>query len=316
MLTSRISSVLRVVTASLFLVLPAAFQAPDIARAETISVIPPKFELLGNPGDILTEKLRVRNDGSTPNTYITDVEDFTANGDQGGVSFVEDPQAPTTTYSLAKWITVSPAQFSVKASDEQDINITIRIPKTAEPGSHFAAVQVKLSATDQAAPGTAIVESKLNSLILLRVNGNAAESLSIDQFHSGNNFYQKGPVDLVLRTKNTGNVHLFPQGSITITDMFNRKVADVPLTEANVLPGSARQVITSWDSGSAIGKFTATMVATYGDTATKQALTATTTFYIIPIPLIVGIIVLLLVIIIAITQRRKFRKILHRLTSD
>ena len=61
------------------------------AHAEAITVIPPKFELFGNPGDIISEKLKVRNDGDTEVVYQIQIEDFQASGEQGGVNLIDDP---------------------------------------------------------------------------------------------------------------------------------------------------------------------------------------------------------------------------------
>ena len=311
--THRLPNMFRVAAVSLLALLPVLTPLTAV-RAETISVVPPKFELLGNPGDILNEEIKVGNSDASQVTYQTSVQDFNASGDTGGVSFVEDPNAPTTTYALAKWVTIEPSRLTVDANSQKTVSVTIRIPKNAEPGSHFASVQVALTPTASTVGGTATVSSKLNTLILLRVSGNTTEKLSVDYFRPVDSYNQKGPIDFDLRTTNGGNVHVAPAGTITITDMFNKKVAEIPLTSANVLPGGSRQIHTVWDSGNKIGRFTANLVATYGDS--KQPIAVSTTFYIIPVPLLVGILALVLIIIFLITKRKKVRKFLNKLTSD
>jgi hypothetical protein len=312
MITSRLlRTVQYVIVSFVSLLLPLT---GSLAHAETINIIPPKFELYGNPGDILNEKLRIRNEGTEATSYTTDVQDFTASGEEGGVNFVEDPNAPTTAFSLANWVNASPKNFTIPGGQEQTINVDIRIPKGAEPGSHFASIQVQQKADIQPGGTGAAVQSKLNSLILLRVSGNLTEKLSLDSFRADDNYYQKGPVDLSLRTKNEGNVHIAPTGTIVITDTFNRKVAEVPLKQANVLPGSFRTIKTSWDPHSSIGRFTATLVATYGQS--KEPITSTATFYIIPLPIILILVGILVILFLTITQRKGLRKFLHHLTAD
>jgi len=290
-----------------------AFIPPQSAFADTVSITPPKFELFGNPGDVLTEKIKVNNPNTSSVTYSTTVEDFTAAGDEGGVEFQENPDAPTTAFSLAKWVTVSPKTFSVPANDSQTVDVTIRIPQTAEPGSHFASVQV-VAGSDAEVGGSASVQSKLNSLILLRVSGTLTEKLSVDQFYTDNSFYSGGPVTIKLRTKDEGNVHLAPTATAVITDTFNHKVAELSFPTSNVLPGSARLVQTTWDSHTLIGKYTITLLATYGDS--KQPLTATTVFYVFPTWLLITIGVVVLFIVFFTTQRKRLRKMLHSLTRD
>ncbi|MEI6477499.1 MAG: Fn3-like domain-containing protein [bacterium] len=308
--TTRLGVVVSLLFSTLLLVAPLSV---GIAHADTLTVSPPKFELFGNPGDTVNENLKVTNSGSSDATYQTKVEDFKAAGDQGGIDLVEDPKAPKTTYSLAKWMTVEPSSFTVPAGQQKVINISIRIPKSGEPGGHYASVQVRL-AGDAVVGGGASVITQLNSLILLRVSGNITEQLSLDSFKTDDSYYQHGPIAFNLRSTNTGNVHVAPSGTIVITDIFGRKVKELPLTEANALPGGSRSVNTIWEDSGYVGKYTATLVANYGQS--KVPLTATTSFIIFPLLLVwicLGVIVVLLLLI---TQRKKVRRIINNLTRD
>jgi len=286
---------------------------PIKAKAETISVSPPKFELFGNPGDIVNEKLKVRNDSGSELTYKMLVEDFQAGDEEGGVLFVEDPDAPKTNFSLANWVTVEPSQFTVPANGERVINVNIRIPRDAEPGGHYASVQIRL-AGDQVVGGGASVESRLNSLILLRVSGNVTEKVVLEEFKPADTWQQFGPIDFTLKSRNEGNVHVAPTGTIIVTDTFNRKVQEIPLRVANVLPGSSRAIKTTWDRKNLIGRYTATLVANYGQN--QEPLTATTTFYVIPLTLVWIVLGLIIIIVLLITQRKTLKRALNRLTSD
>lgn len=288
------------------------FKLPT-AKAEVISISPPQFQLFGNPGDIINETMRVRNDGTNTATYQTSIEDFTASGDQGGIDLVEDPNAPKKSYSLAKWMTIEPSRFTVPANSEKVLNVMIRIPKNGEPGGHYASVQIKLSGGNLSGSG-ASVESRLNSLVLLRVSGDIKEKLDLNEFKTDSNYYQTGPINFALKTTNKGNVHSAATGLIVITDTFGHKVKELPLKVGNVLPESSRSITTTWDTKSLFGFYTATLVATYGQN--KIPLTSTTKFTVIPITAVVIILVLLVVIFLSITQRKKIKQILHNLTSD
>lgn len=283
------------------------------AHAEAVTVIPPKFELFGNPGDIISEKLRVRNDGDTSIVYQIQVEDFQAAGEQGGVNLIDDPNAPTTAFSLKSWISVEPTRFTLNPGEERVLNYTIRIPKDGEPGGHYASILVKLGGQEQVTGG-ASVESNVGSLILMRVSGALTEKVKVENFSADKNYYQYGPVKFALKTKNEGNVHVAPTGTIVITDIFGKKVKEIPLTSANVLPNASRSINTNWEDKNMVGRFTATLVATYGQQ--KQTLTASTTFVVFPVVLIWIIGGGLILVILALTQRKKLRKLINKLTSD
>ena len=287
------------------------------AHADGITVIPPRFETFGNPGDTLTQKIRVVNNSTTSNTYSTQVDNFTALGDTGQVNLLDKNQ-PSTTYSLAQWITTEPSQFTIPAGQEQVVTVTIKIPKTGEPGGHYASVLVKRGG--QSTPGGAAVDSQVGTLFLLTVTGNVKEAASVTSFNAEESFAQYGPVKFDLITKNEGNVHEQPTGTIVITNMFGKTVKTIPLNTANVLPGAERLVTTSWDETNLIGRYTATLVATYGQISTSAQnqlhLTASTTFVVFPLYILWILIGIIVIIALLITQRSKIKRAINRLTSD
>ena len=312
MATSRFIRILSLLGLGAAMAMGAPFT--PTARADTTTIIPPKFELLANPGDTISEKLRILNPGPNNGTYSTDIQDFTASGDEGGVNFVEDPKAPRTSFSLASWMTVEPSSFTIPAGGEKTVNIVIVTPKSAEAGTHTASIQVKLDPTGQTTGGGAIVESKLNSLILLRVSGNIQTKMEITSFRTDQSYYQNGPVDFILTSKNEGNVHFAPKGTIEITNTFGKKVKELALKSANVLPNSSRAVRTTWDSTGMVGRYSATLVASYGDQNTP--ITANTTFIVMPLGLAGIAVAIVILIILALLNAKRIRKFLHNLTSD
>lgn len=297
----------------------ALFSAPaKVSYADTISVIPPRFELTGNPGDIIQEKIRIKNDSQSSITYAIEVEDFRAKDDQGGVDLIAPDEGDNSSYRLATWITTDPSRITLSAGEERVVTATIRIPRNAEPGGHFASVLIKRSGGEIS--GGASVDSRIGSLFLLRVSGAITESAAVDSFKAEESVAQYGPVNFALRTKNEGNVHVQPRGTIVIYNTFGKEVAKIPLTQANVLPGSARIVKTTWDEKNLVGRYTATLQATYEENSQPgvepKTLTASTTFIVFPLWLLWTIIGAIIVIFFMITQRKAIKRALNRLTSD
>lgn len=278
----------------------------------TISVIPPSFELYANPGETVTDKLRVRNDATAETKYSIMIEDFKAVGEEGQVNLIDDSQS-NNTFSLAKWVTTNPSTFTLKPGAEIEINYTVNVPKDAEPGGHYCSVLVKMGG-DEVVEGGASVASRVGSLILLRVSGNVKEEASIESFTVDKNYYEKSPVNFELRVKNNGNNHIRPKGTIIITNIFGQKVTEIPLNGLNVLPDAIRKMDTRWEfSASLASRYTATLVSTYGQQ--NKSLTESVSFWIFPkyLAYVVGAIVLLIIILIV--GRKKVRKILHNLTK-
>lgn len=241
---------------------------------KTITVIPPRFELFANPGDSLTELVRIRNESDFPVTYTIVVEDFSASGEEGHVVLEEEG---TETFSLASWIEPETRDIVLQPQEERSFTFSINVPRDAEPGGHYASVLFQ-SGSDPV-PGAANVTQRVGTLVLLRVSGNVTEQAVIETFEAPN-YSQSGPVPFTLRLRNDGNTHIRPQGTIIITNLFGQKVQEVPLQGANVLPGAIRKMDqTVWDQENIIGHFTATLVATYGQQ--NLPLTAATKFTVI-----------------------------------
>lgn len=261
--------------------------------SKSITIIPPKFELFGNPGDTLTENIRVRNDSSAPFTYQVVVEDFSSSGEEGFVVLEED--SDDDTYSLAGWIDFQEDELLIQPGEEVTFTFNIIIPRDAEPGGHYASVLFQSGSEPE--PGTASVTQRIGSLVLLRVSGNVVEEAAIESF-TVPGFSQTSPVDLTLRVKNNGNVHVQPKGTIIITNLFGQKVDEIPLQGANVLPEAVRKMDTQWERQNALGIYTATLVATYGQqnipltAAARFAVASTTALILITVIGLAGIILM------------------------
>ena len=237
----------------------------------SLSIIPPKFELFANPGDTVTEKIRIRNDSDFPVTYQVIVEDFGSTGEEGHVALEEE--SPDSLFSLATWIAPSVNEIILQPGEEQSFSYAINVPKDAEPGGHYASILFQ--STQEDLPGVTDVTQRIGSLILLRVSGNIEENANIETFTAPGHS-QTGPIPFTLRVVNDGNVHIRPKGTIIVTNLFGKKVDEIPLDGANVLPGATRKMETEWENENLFGSYKATLVATYGQQ--NLPLTAATKF--------------------------------------
>ena len=294
---------------SLFIGTPKLVQAEAGTAGKSITVVPPSFELFANPGDSVSEKITVQNQSNTSNTYAVSVEDFKAVGEEGGINLSGDQD--NTTYSLAKWVVPEPKNFSIAAGGSKDISFTINVPKNAEPGGHYASVLVQMGGGSVSSG--AAVTSRVGSLILLRISGNVKEDASVESFTTANSYYQSAPVNIDLRVKDNGNNHIKPQGTIVITNIFGQKVSEIQLNGLNVLPDAIRKMETEWKpSGFLASRYTATLVATYGEQ--NKSLSATTSFYVIPKWLLIAIAVVIVILLLMIRGRKRLRRALHNIT--
>lgn len=267
-----------------FLIFPLKVKAQSAAG---LTIVPPKLELFANPGDTINESIRLTNDSTLPQTFGILVEDFRSTGEEGQVVLEE---SGTETYSLQSWIKPSTPAIVVQPGEEIIFPFSIIVPKDAEPGGHYASILFQMGGSE-VTPGVTSVRSRIGALILLRISGDVREDSQIENF-SVPKYSQRGPIDFTLRVKNNGTTHIRPKGTIIVTNIFGKKVAEIPLTGYNVFPGAIRKMDTTWEKENLFGVYTATLVATYGQQ--NLPLTAVTTFtvasYVSLIILVVGLI--------------------------
>ncbi|MEX2144833.1 MAG: hypothetical protein WD712_00420 [Candidatus Spechtbacterales bacterium] len=284
----------------LFFVLGLLF-APifsNTAESAGISVSPLTFEFGANPGDNVSNLVKVFNTTDEQILVTMDIENFVATGEEGKVAI---DSKETNAFSLAQWIVVEPATFVVPPHEFVPVEFTINVPLNAEPGGHYASILAS-SGGQPVAGGSAVVQ-KVGSLVLLQVAGEVDERMNIESVDAPD-FSEYGPVVISSRFRNTGSVHLKPRGFITITNILGNEVAKLNLEQKNVLPDSIRKIDTEFDGGFLFGKYTATLTAIYG--SKNEPLSYTTSFWVIPWKptVAVGAGVLVLLFILYIMRKR------------
>ncbi len=284
---------------ALTLALPAALA--DNANPPpklSYSISPLVFDgLVANPGDKLVNTLRVSNLNSAPLPIEMQVESFT--GNETGQATVTDQGDPT--YSLTSWVTFSPKNFTLASGQTKDVTFTINVPQDAEPGGRYGSLLASTQKASVEGTGIATV-NKIGSLVLLKINGSITYQATVTSFQPTRNLFEQAPVTFTARIHNDSTVHIKPKGFVTISNMFGHKVIDLAVADHNALPKSDRLYSAKdlvWKGPAGIGRYSATLLLTYGDKGDQ--ITATASFWVFPwkigLPLIaVGIIVIWFII--------------------
>lgn len=270
------------------------------AQAKGIGISPLTFELTANPGDVLTNVLKVYNPTDSIMAIKMEVEDFTVRGELGQV--VIEP-AETETYSLARWITTEPLEFTLGPREQKFVDFTINVPENAEPGGKYGSVLASTAGIIGEEITGAVVAQKVGALVLLTVSGEVKEELIVKEF-SCPSFLEYGPVKFTIRFENTGTVHFRPRGFVVITDWRGKKVVDVAFPQNNVIPGAIRKIETSWDKKWLVGRYTAMLVGGYG-TANIPFNPPVLTFWVFPWKIALAVFLGILVVLIFFYKTRK-----------
>jgi hypothetical protein len=308
---------------------PAASQAANQNVGQALEIAPPVLNLRADPGKTVRATINLRDVSSSPLVVRNQINDFVAGGEDGTPKLLIDEngeQSEESPYSLKEWVQPLP-QFTLQPREVNELPLTINVPKNAAPGGYYAVIRFTASPPGIDQSGVSLSAS-LGTLVLLRVNGDAKEAMSIEEFSTTKNgantwLFESPPVTFSTRVKNEGSVHQQPVGQILVKDMFGGAVANVNvnLNQNNVLPASIRQfpgVLDSTVIGNRFlfGRYTADLKMSYGSEG--QTMTASTSFWVIPYRLVGFALLLLLIafIVIRIALKRYTERVVARSRSN
>ena len=280
----------------------AATAQSNKGSGEALEIAPPLLNLSGNPGETITAKIYIRDISKSPLIVNGTANDFIAKGDSGTPAIVlgNDPSNP---YSLKSFIGYVP-NLLLQPQQMKILNIPINIPKDANPGGHYGVIRFTATPPPNSGGNHVALSASLGALILLTVSGKLIENLSLSQFNVSQNkhtssFFQSDPLTFNELLKNNGNVHVIPTGTLTVTDMFNKKlyVTNINRPQGNILPSSQRLYSENLqpvniNNRIMFGRYTASMSLSYGNG--NKPIVATVVFWVIPVKLI-GIWIIVLI---------------------
>ncbi|MBI5654315.1 hypothetical protein HZC53_01505 [Candidatus Uhrbacteria bacterium] len=286
-----------------------------------ITVSPVKYEFDLKPGSAKYGQVTLFNETSVKQSYYPTSLNFSADGESGRQKF-SDAKDVT---GLNKWFSFGIEPITLGPGEYTEFDWSINVPESAESGG-YSAVLLFSNLPADAGAGSVGVGGRIGVIFLVNVTGDAKEGAEIESFKvipEGDSLFRstevmtdKLPVDIELRVKNTGGLHIVPKCEIKVTDIFGREsFLDVFPADGTILPGTIRRFHSRFGSKSAtdgdflynlrnewmeftVGRYRAKATVSYG--SENQSIVAVSTFWILPwrTGLCLGIISVLLVLVI------------------
>ena len=282
--------------------------SPQVSAKEAISLIvsPPHTDVEGKPGEIVQKNIKVTN-GSEDQELILSVytKDFLVTDDLGTPIPVEKTLAGR--YLASPWFTLEKSELVIPPKGSEQIVVLINIPKDALPGGHYAGVFFQPIPSRGIKKTVSYTTSQVGSLFAITVPGDIKYTALIKEFKTKLNVFEFGPIDFTAVIENQSDTHISPKINLTVKDSFGRTVADVPVDAVNIFPYTARTLQARWETVWGLGRYSATISATYGPSLLA---TRTLYFWIMPYRLLttVSIIILVLVAVFILVRRHlKYR---------
>lgn len=267
---------------------------------EGLQISPVIIELNAQKGGTYTVPVKLTNVTSQDHTYYSAVNDFTSQDETGSPRILLTSTLPDTA-SIISWVSTA-KQITIKSGQSETLNVQINVPSAAEAGGHYGTLRFSGVAPTPQSAGIGLSAST-GMLFLVRVDGTIVEKASVASFTSATtddkatSFFEKAPLNLAVRIKNEGNVHIKPFGQIVVHDIFGGLVATLPVNnqKSNILPNSIRRFDVKLDNSWLFGHYTADLALGYGTSG--QAITATTDFWVIPYKIVLVLLLALATVI-------------------
>ena len=121
--------------------------------------------------------------------------------------------------------------------------------------------------------------SRVGALFLITVKGDVIQQGTLQQFLVQRHLNWTLPVKFTLQYRNTGTVHLVPQGELNIRNIFGVTVDTVPVKDWYVLRNSTRRRDVVWQPTFAFGYYQTTLTL---NAAGQQTVQIPASFWVIP----------------------------------
>jgi hypothetical protein len=225
---------------------------PAAAAGTPISLTtsPVSLDLAIKPGTNTTKTLQLMNNSGQPLQIKIQLDEFSAHGNSGQAAIT----APKANDPSASWVHFSPTNFTAQPGVWTSVQMTIKVPQSAQLGYYYAVVFQPQLPNNPSQPHTTIIKGSNAILILVDTqSGNESRQVQIGNFSVSKHVYQYLPANFSVTVHNTGNIYLAPSGDIFISrhsDGTNSMAAlNVNSAGGNVLPDSVRIFQTQWTDG-------------------------------------------------------------------
>jgi hypothetical protein len=276
----------------------------DVPVVGNFLVSPTKIVKTLKPGESLDTSVMVFNREGAEITYKITIQDFAPDSRTDDIQLYLDKDGP---YSARSWVkTVK--EFTLKHGERATIPVSVSAPANASVGDHYTAIMIQHKEPSDGV-GIGLI-TQVGVLFLITADGNTIKEGNLESFFSRLPIFWSRKAVMGIKYKNTGTVHLAPDGMVRIRNIFGVVVDQIPFRDWFVYRESFRTREVTWKPRFALGRYTADLE--FHDAAhPNEPVTASASFWILPIvPILVvlGTVFLLSLLTQIIISRFEIRK--------
>ncbi len=221
-----------------------------------ISLSPTKSRLVLEPGVSASEKFTVLNIGESEFTFRVYVSPYQVTNEQYDATFSQE----TARTQITRWVSVPDEEYTLQPGEKKEIEYTVNVPTDVPAGGQYAVIFAETT-DDEGAGGSIIAKKRVGMLTFGSVAGETRESGAVAS-RTLKGWQHEVPLSSEWRIENTGNTDFAATTTLTVKNIFGRKLYESPKVEGAVLPETTRAITMSWDN-SRWGLYHATTTAEF-----------------------------------------------------
>lgn len=278
----------------------------QVNNGNGLRISPVRQDLTIRPGTTQTVDVYVQNITNSPARLRAVINDFVASDDEDGKPrILLDENAAAPKNSLKGFVRKID-DLSLQPQQQRIVKVQIAIPADAAGGGYFGAVRFLPTGSDTSK--NVSLAASVGTLLLVTVPGDIKEQAALASLNvnreggKASNFFTNGNgLTGVVRIQNLGNVQVSPFGKLVLKKS-GKEIGSYEINEVtprgSVLPDSVRRFSVDLEGkANSFGKYT--LEGNFGYGSAGQLLTGSTSFYVVPLPIVIIAALLLAGIVLA-----------------
>lgn len=215
------------------------------------------------PGKTEVLTITLENPTDSPTTAVPIVNDFVpGDNEDGEVRPLLDLDAEPPRNSFRTLVEELP-EIELGPREKREINVAISVPSDANAGGYYGVVRFEPKGLNDR--GNVTLAASVGSIALVQVPGDLTERIDLEQLSAAQgdslrSFLTGGDVSVLVRLKNSGDIHVQPFGKVQIKNMFGDVVETYELNDNNprayVLPDTIRRFQDDLEKENWFGRYT------------------------------------------------------------
>lgn len=286
------------------------FLSQQTAFASEYTVRPFLFDEIVNPRDVITETVLLTNDSEYRKYIVYATVNEISVDKEGEIKKFVSPVMTDRSNTITSWIEVTRGRIEIPPGESREVPVTFRINHDAEPGEYHAFIGFVPAPNKPEAQRIALNGEADGVVVKITVADQRKDNLRIDSFLIDRFVTDDDGRNIEIVVENSGDLPSAPNGEIIFYDSKGVEVDSLMVNEDEsivVAPGETKTITATLPLGDELGRFKANINLKYGKNQ-SAALFDTTTFYMMPIHLLLMIFgaILIVALFVAYLFKRTF----------